>query len=58
MCPIFTCSMLTPKSVDVVIAVTFGVMISMYKLRPLLLEITEKEKTQIQARKSARNPND
>ena len=41
---------LSPKSIDVVIAVTFGVMISMYKLRPLLIEITEKEKNQIQQR--------
>ena len=42
---------LSPKSIDIVIAVSFGVMISMYKLRPLLIEITEKEKNQIQLRK-------
>ena len=43
---------LTPKSIDVVVAVTVGVMISVYKLGPLLKEITEKEKAQLDMRKN------
>ena len=43
---------LSPKSIDVVIAVSFGVMISMYKLRPLLLEITDKERIQLEDRRA------
>ena len=45
-------SKLSPKSVDVVIAVSFGVLVSVYKLAPLLREITEKERTQIEQRKA------
>jgi len=47
---------LTPKSIDVVIAVSFGVMVSVYKLAPLLKEITEKERMQLEQR-SARMAN-
>ena len=43
---------LRPKSLDVIIAVTFGVMISVYKLGPLLKEITEKERLQLEQRRS------
>jgi len=43
---------LTPKSIDVVIAVSFGVIVSVYKLGPLLKEITEKERLQIEERKA------
>lgn len=42
---------LRPKSLDVIIAVTLGVMISVYKLAPLLKEITEKERMQIEKRR-------
>jgi uncharacterized PurR-regulated membrane protein YhhQ (DUF165 family) len=41
----------TPKSIDIVIAVGFGVAISFYKLRPLLLELAEKEKLQRETRR-------
>ena len=44
-------TLLAPKSVDIVIAVTFGVMISVYKLGPLLKEITEKERLQLEQRR-------
>jgi hypothetical protein len=43
---------LTPKSIDIVVAVTVGAVISVYKLGPLLKEITEKEKAQIESRKN------
>jgi hypothetical protein len=51
--------LLTPKSIDVVIAVSFGVLVSVYKLGPLLREITEKERIQIKERRtrSAQRPN-
>ena len=40
-----------PKMLDVAVAVTVGVIVSVYKLGPLLKEITEKERMQIQQRK-------
>jgi hypothetical protein len=46
---------LNPKSVDVVVAVTVGVMISVYKLGPLLKDITEKERMQIEERRNRLN---
>ena len=46
---------LNPKSVDIVVAVTVGVMISVYKLGPLLKEITEKERMQIEERRNRLN---
>ena len=41
---------LSPKSIDIVVAVTFGVLISMYNLRPLLKDITDKERIQLENR--------
>jgi hypothetical protein len=43
---------LNPKSIDVVVAVTVGAVISVYKLGPLLKEITEKERAQLESRKN------
>jgi hypothetical protein len=40
-----------PKMMDVAVAVTVGVVVSVYKLAPLLKEITEKERMQIEKRK-------
>jgi len=47
---------LSPKSVDIVIAVTFGVLVSMYNLRPLLKEITDKERIQLDNRSRSPPP--
>jgi hypothetical protein len=43
---------LNPKSIDVVVALTVGAVISVYKLGPLLKEITEKERAQLEGRKN------
>jgi mannitol-specific phosphotransferase system IIBC component len=40
-----------PKMMDVAVAITVGVVVSVYKLGPLLKEITEKERMQIEQRK-------
>ena len=40
-----------PKMMDIAVAVTVGVMVSVYKLAPLLKDITEKERMQIERRK-------
>ena len=42
---------LSPKSIDIAVAVSVGVVISVYKLAPLLKEITEKERQQIEERR-------
>ncbi len=48
---------LNPKSIDVVVAVTVGVVISVYKLGPLLKDITDKERAQLEARKNSQVSN-
>jgi hypothetical protein len=50
----------SPKMLDVTVAVTVGVIVSVYKLGPLLKDITEKERMQLEQRKQrlqANSPN-
>ena len=46
-----------PKMMDVAVAVTVGVIVSVYKLGPLLKEITDKERMQIERRKEKMQKN-
>jgi len=46
-----------PKMMDVAVAITVGVVVSVYKLGPLLKEITEKERMQIEQRKQKMQQN-
>ena len=46
-----------PKMMDVAVAVTVGVIVSVYKLAPLLKEITEKERMQIERRNAKMQQN-
>jgi hypothetical protein len=46
-----------PKMMDVAVAISVGVVVSVYKLGPLLKEITEKERMQIEQRKQKMHQN-
>ena len=46
-----------PKMMDIAVAVSVGVIVSVYKLGPLLKEITEKERMQIERRKAKMQQN-